>query len=95
VRALRGPKLGLSYSVSISSDGPHLWVANAGNGGSVTELVAASGALVKVIKGRPFGFSLPQSVSSDGTHVWIANHTGNSVTELDASTGKLVRVLRN
>jgi hypothetical protein len=54
-------------------------------GNSVTELAAATGALVKVISGSSYGFNYPDAVSSDGTHVWVANGNGQSVTELPAT----------
>ena len=58
----------------------------------MTELNAATGALVKVLKGPSYGFNDPSAVASDGTHVWVTNYGGTSVTELDAATGALVRV---
>jgi hypothetical protein len=81
--------------VAVSSDGTHVWVANDGTD-SVSELDAATGALVQVISGPSYGFAQPDAVSSDGTHVWVANlnpRYGNSVTELNAATGALVQVI--
>ena len=52
----------------ISSDGTHVWVANAISD-TVTELNASTGAVVQTIA---VGNS-PYGVSSDGTHVWVAN----------------------
>jgi DNA-binding beta-propeller fold protein YncE len=75
---------GFNRPYAISSDGTHVWVANYG-GNSVTELAAATGALVKVISGSSYGFNYPDAVSSDGTDVWVANYNGQSVTELPAS----------
>ena len=89
VRAL--PRVdGLHAPVAIASDGTHVWVAN-DLGDSVTELLASTGALVKVISGPSYKFRTPVAVASDGTHVWVANDSGDSVTELLASTGALVR----
>jgi hypothetical protein len=59
----------------------------------VTELSAATGALVEVITGSTYRFNDPAGVRSDGTHVWVANIAGDSVTELSASTGALVKVI--
>ena len=64
------------------------------DGDSVTELDAATGALVQVINGSSYGFSDPAGIASDGTHVWVANIDGDSVTELDAATGALVQVIK-
>jgi hypothetical protein len=89
---LSGPQVfggGFNGAVAVSSDGTHVWVANSGANGSVTELDAATGAFVRVISG--YG-KAPTGISSDGTHVWVANEGSNSVTELDAATGALVRV---
>jgi len=60
----------------------HVWAAN-GGGNSVTELDAATGALVRVITGTKYRFNGPYGISSDGTHVWVANESGDSVTELE------------
>ncbi len=71
-----------------------------GGGNSVTELSAATGALVKVISGPSYRFAFlnkrllsAAAVASDGSHVWVTNFAGNAVTELSASTGALVRVI--
>jgi streptogramin lyase len=93
--ALPGPHVfgwGFNDPDAVSSDGTHVWVANSG-GDSVTELDAATGALVKVILGARYQFNYPDAVSSDASHVWVANYYGDSVTELDAATGALVKVL--
>ena len=92
--ALRGPRVfgwGFETPQAVSSDGTHVWVANFG--ASVTELNAATGALVKVIKGSSYGFSNSDGISSDGTHVWVADADSGSVTELNAATGALVKVI--
>ena len=39
----------------------------------MTELDAATGALVQVLSGSSYGFNSPMRISSDGTHVWVAN----------------------
>jgi hypothetical protein len=55
-----------------------LWVVNGGPGGSVAELDASAGQLVRVISGPAYGFGSPISVSSDGAHVWVANLIASS-----------------
>jgi DNA-binding beta-propeller fold protein YncE len=92
---LSGPHVfgwGFNSPASVSSDGSHVWVAN-GIGNSVTELNAATGALVQVISGSKYKFKHPVAVSSDGSHVWVTNRDGDSVTELAAATGALVQVI--
>ena len=39
----------------------------------MTELDAATGALVQVISGPSYGFDRPKAIASDGTHVWVAS----------------------
>jgi hypothetical protein len=76
-------------AIASNGNGTDLFVANAG--GSVTELSAANGALVRVISGSQYGFSSPVAVTVDGSTLLVLN--SNSVTEIDASTGALIRVI--
>jgi DNA-binding beta-propeller fold protein YncE len=101
VQVLKGPRYQFNAPVALAAQGTHVWVADSCNGdwvyncngGSVTELDAATGALVQVLKRPSYQFSHPRAVAADGTHVWVANY-GNSVTEMDAATGALVQVLK-
>jgi DNA-binding beta-propeller fold protein YncE len=61
--------------------------------GSVTELSASTGALVRVIDDPIYKFAYLAGITSSGGHIWVANGIGNSVTELSAATGALVRVI--
>ena len=94
---------GFNCPDAVSSDGSHVWVANA-VGNSVTELNASTGAHVQVLSAPSYGFNLPVAISCDGTHVWVVNDpslagkfttlgssSGGTVTELNASTGALGR----
>jgi hypothetical protein len=58
----------------------------------VTELLASTGALVKIISGSSYGFDAPDAITSYGTHIWVVND-GDSVTELSASTGALAKII--
>jgi DNA-binding beta-propeller fold protein YncE len=60
-----------------------VWVSD-NEGDSVTELNAATGALVKVIRGSSYRFNGPAGVSSDGKDVWVANTLDDSVTGFPA-----------
>jgi YVTN family beta-propeller protein len=71
--------------LGISSDGVHVWVANATDN-TVTELNASDGSFVRTI---PAG-TAAYGISSDGTHVWVANQGDGTVTEIDAATGAVV-----
>jgi hypothetical protein len=53
----------------------------------VTELDAATGALVRVISGSSYVFNEPVGICSDGTHVWVPNAGDQSVTGFPATTG--------
>jgi hypothetical protein len=73
---LVGTSHGFGFDVdAVASDGTHVWVANAPLTGKgwVTELNAATGALVKVLKGPSYAFNHPTGIALDGTHAWVAN----------------------
>lgn len=63
-------------------------------GGSVTELDAATDAVVRVIDAKADQFYGSGGIAVGRTHVWVTNSTGGSVTELNAASGSLVRVIR-
>jgi YVTN family beta-propeller protein len=76
-----------SYPDGVSSDGTHVWVANATED-TVSEIEASSGTVIRTI---PVG-SYPTGVSSDGTHVWVTNED-NTVSEIEASSGTVIRTI--
>lgn len=61
-------------------------------GDSVTELDAATGALVTVISGPRYQFSSPVEVAVRGNLLWVVSSTSDnsSVTVINATTGALV-----
>jgi hypothetical protein len=72
--------------------------------GSVTEIDASTGALVRVLSSSEYKFDEPSAIAAVGDNLFVANKlpetmtsgtvTGSgSVTEIDASTSALVRVL--
>jgi hypothetical protein len=62
--------------------------------GSLTELDASTGALVRVISGHKDDFSGPKGLALSGqAEVFVGNADSATVTELRASTGALVRVI--
>jgi hypothetical protein len=103
IRTISGPGYGLTEPSAIAVDGAHLWVVNsapaadAGTGGSVTELNASNGSWVRTVSGGRYGFDVPCAIAADGAHLWVTNcytaQTGGSVTELDASDGSPVQTL--
>ena len=72
--------------------------------GSITELNASTGALVRVLSAPEYHFDVPDAVTLSGPYLFVANlashltNFGNTgpglVTEVAAATGALVRALR-
>ena len=91
-RDVRVPRWAFAGPDAIAADPARVWVANHG-GNSVTELSAATGALIRVIAGQQFQLDGPVAIAADASHVWVANATGNSLTEINAATGDLIRVI--
>jgi hypothetical protein len=91
---------GLHDPVALAADRSSIWVLNQSrsasdpNVGSLTEINAATGALVTVKAGARYGFAGSRGVAFDGTHLWVSDSTANAVTEL-TSSGNLVQVISN
>ena len=83
MKVIKGSSYGFINPLGVSSDGTHVWVTNR-DGNSVTELNAATGALVKLITGSSYKFDQPTTISSDGMNVWVANFGDQSVTGFPA-----------
>jgi hypothetical protein len=70
-----------------------------GSTGSLTEVDASTGALVRVVYGARYRFDAPDAMVMHGDDLFVANKGGvlpndeGSLTEVDASTGAPVRVL--
>lgn len=79
-----------SFPDAVASDGGDVWVANA-YAGTVVELDAATGALVRVLAGTTYRFSYPDAVVTDGTDVWVLNGSHGGITEFEAASGALVQ----
>jgi outer membrane protein assembly factor BamB len=83
-----------SQPVAITRIQAELFVANAG--GSVTEMAADNGKLLRVIHGAPFHFADPVAIASSGNTLLVLNSGGSgpgSITEINARNGKFVRVI--
>jgi hypothetical protein len=66
--------------------GGHLFVANGGvGGGSLTEVNASTGALVRAISGPAYKFSDATAMALAGGHLFVANEYGGSLTEVRVS----------
>jgi hypothetical protein len=81
---LKARKYGFSEPDAVASDGTHAWVANTGGGGSVTELNAATGHLVKRLSKSSYQFDFPCDIAAYRGRVWVANGNSDSVTEFPA-----------
>jgi DNA-binding beta-propeller fold protein YncE len=91
-RDVRVPGEAFASPDAIAADRARVWVANNG-GNSVTELSAATGALIRVISGQRYQLNGPVAISANADNVWVANAAGNSLTEINAATGALIRVI--
>jgi outer membrane protein assembly factor BamB len=83
-----------SQPVAITRNRAELFVAN--GGGSVTEMAALNGKLLRVIQGAKFHFADPVAIASSGNMLLVLNGGGSnpgSITEVNARTGSLVRVI--
>jgi hypothetical protein len=75
---------------ALNQDGPSL---NYGTG-SVVELNASNGSVIRTLSGIRYQFNDPVGITSDGTHVWVTNEDdGRWVVELNASNGSVIRTL--
>jgi hypothetical protein len=100
VRVISGAQYDIYDPSALAIDGPDLFVVNSGDitgGGSVTELNASTGALVKVISAPQFRAE-PDAVVIIGADLFVSVLYGGpkfhgSVVELNASTGALLRVV--
>jgi hypothetical protein len=73
----------------VAFDGANIWVVNNAGLGTVTKLLASTGAVV----GTYGAGSEPWALAFDGANIWVTNnHSSNSdtVTKLLASTGAVV-----
>jgi outer membrane protein assembly factor BamB len=104
VRVISGREYEFGSPVGVAAYGADLFVADRSLApgpiglGTVTEVDAATGALVRVLSGPTFKFYYPNDVLADGSRVFVGDlglpggKTGG-VTELDASTGKVLQIL--
>jgi Putative Ig domain len=76
----------------VATDGSDVWITNQSSN-TITEIDAATGALVRVIQNGSYGISDPTTLAYGDGSLWIPNRDGSSITELDASTGGLIQQL--
>jgi hypothetical protein len=89
--------------VAVAARGNDVWIVSSGvknyygdgrGVGSVTELNASTGQVVRIITAQNAPFDEPTSIAISGSHVWVANLDYSSIVELNASTGAVVRLIR-
>ncbi len=96
--SIDAPGWEFSYPDAVAVAGNRAWVGNFT--GSVTEVNATTGALIRVISASRYDLYEPAAITTRENTVWIANSFFNSngtnttsVTEINASTGALIRVI--
>ena len=97
-----------SQPYGLSDDGTDVWVPNPGSvnltgGGTLSEIVVATGVVTTVSAATLQNIAGPFMVSTDGTHVWVAteatagdsdcHYNGTQVVELNASNASYVRTI--
>ena len=91
LRASDGKNLGIFTAgdnpIAIAFDGQNVWITNY-LGGSVTELRASDGALIRTVT-TGTGFE-PFGVAFDGVNIWVANRAGGTLTKIRASDGAIL-----
>ena len=91
---------------AVAASGDQVWVANQYGGykqnGSVTELNAATGSVLRVIGSKSDRFVDPVAIAVAGDAVWVLSQYGGPmyennatgvVTELSAATGRTLRII--
>lgn len=91
VRYLQGPRYHLVRAVAMVHVGNDVWVAS--HGGSLTELSAATGGVMRVITASAARLDVPTAIATDGRYLFVANRHGSHLSVLSASTGAFVRVM--
>jgi DNA-binding beta-propeller fold protein YncE len=96
-RTVRVPWRALAGEDAVAVAGNAVWVANsgyeAGGGGWLAEINAATGALIRVVAGRRYALTDPVALAVDGDRLWVADGSGDALTEINAATGALIRVV--
>jgi hypothetical protein len=89
--------------VAVAAQGNDVWIVSNGaknyygdgrGVGSVTELDATTGRVIRIITPQMAPFDEPTAIAISGSHVWVANLDYSSIVELNASNGSLVRLIR-
>jgi len=102
IRVINAKDDGFIDPYGISVTGQHVWIVSGGvsygNGtshvGTVTELNATNGVLIRTVNIKKHGVTGLSAVSADNQHVWVTADGGGRVVELSSVTGRVVHVYR-
>jgi hypothetical protein len=102
IRVINNQADGFIDPSGIAVDGGDVWVVSGGvtyaNGtshvGTVTELNAATGSLIRTVSSKRHGITGLDAISVDANNVWVMADGGSRLAELSSSTGKVERVHR-
>jgi hypothetical protein len=102
IRVVNDKSDGFIDPAGIAVSGQHVWIVSGGvtygNGtshvGTVTELNANTGALIRTVNLKEHGVTGLSAVSADHLHVWVTADGGGRVVELSESTGHVEEVDR-
>ena len=99
LRVMSGPDYKLVDPVAITVTNGIVLVLNAGKpsatpsmAGSITEISAATGAVLRTIAGPSFAFDDPVAMAVNGPDVFVADRANDSVTEVAVASGSLLGV---
>jgi hypothetical protein len=97
VRVLSGPVTGYDFDAPgpVVADNGSVWVANTHSepdqfltpGGSVTEIQASTGDLVRVFSSGTYRIDSPKGICASGNNVWVTSPALASVTDIRVATG--------
>jgi len=100
IRTISGTKFGFLHPDALAMSGQTLLVLNAGRpsatpatAGSISEIDAQTGKLLRKVSGSSFAFDDPIALAVSGPDAFIADVGSNAVTEIDTASGALVRVI--
>jgi streptogramin lyase len=102
VRVISAQRGRFQTPIAITIRSNHVWVVNEGvrgepgGTGSISELNANTGALIRVIDDRAAMIDNPAGLAVSGSRVWVSSlqtaSKNGSLTTLDATTGAVLRV---
>jgi hypothetical protein len=100
IRTISGSQFGFVDPTALAVSGDTLLVLNAGRpsatppvAGSISEIDAHTGQLLRKVSGPSFAFDDPAALAVSGPHAYIADRGNDSVTEIDIASGARLGVI--